>query len=70
MENKTQATTHLEGIPRCRNVILFLYNQSIINGEFRVLAWQATLLPGVFSRHWQYSPHPLILLLFPDFEIC
>ena len=51
MENKTQATTHLEGIPRCRNVILFLYNQSIVNGEFRVLAWQATLLPGVFSWH-------------------
>ena len=39
MENKMQATTHLKGIPRCRNVILFLYNQSInINGEFRVLA--------------------------------
>ena len=39
MENKRQATTHLEGIPRCRNVILFLYNQSInINSEFSVLA--------------------------------
>lgn len=39
MENERQAKTCLEGILRYRNVILFLYNQSInINSAFSTLA--------------------------------
>lgn len=61
MENARQAETHPEGILRCRNVILFLYNQSInINRELGGLALQAALLPRVFLQCWQ---SPVVLLV-------